>query len=875
MVDHWPLTGRENELDALLEALKSGARSVIVTGDAGVGKSRLLEELAAQAKRRVIRITGFAATRDIPFGATSSWLGTAPPDPALLIESVLATIAGDRTPGTAPPLVLVDDAQWLDDVSATVVNRLASRRLASVVVALRTLSDAPDPIVAMHRDPNVDHLPLASLSVTETEDLLAGVLGGRLHRQTAQELWKLTSGNLLYVREITTADVASGKLARDAGGEWVWDGGPSVADSLTELIGAQLGRLDETTTELVDVLAIAGTLGVDALGSVHGLSTADVERAVADHLVVVDAETGTARLVHPLYAEVRLQRMGRLRRSRLQSAVADALGAHPSGNPRDAMLRAVAAMESGAAHDPGLYLAGAAAASAWCDLDLTLTLARAAIDAGGGFPAEMMLAYHLTTANQGAEADRALAALLARPDLSPDQTMLLAYMYAGNRFWVMQRPDEAERILADAIAAAEPDTNLSTLISLRGAFASYLGHHDDALRLTAEALEDPSLIGMPHIFCAMGRTISLGAMGHYTRLDEFRRRAHEDAAISVPGSIRYTLMTLELQAHAIAGDLTTATEIADTYSTEADDLPGFARTLTTYMRGYAAYFRGEVTEATDCIRGVVARLADDPRATPGWEYACRNRLAALYAMAGNTERAAEHHAWIADHPHPAIAYVDTELLVSRGWAAAAAGQVSQAIACAGAAAELARDRGESGNEVLALQHATQWGDASTAVRLAELAHLTDGPRPPLAARHARALADRDADGLWECSHDWTAMGDSVAAVDAAAQAAVLFRAADRRGQAQLAGDAAARTAADRGFSTPALRAMTAPAELTRREAEIVAQVAQGLSNREIADRLGLSSRTVEGHIYRAMTKTDCSNRSELAALIDERHDSVS
>jgi DNA-binding NarL/FixJ family response regulator len=57
--------------------------------------------------------------------------------------------------------------------------------------------------------------------------------------------------------------------------------------------------------------------------------------------------------------------------------------------------------------------------------------------------------------------------------------------------------------------------------------------------------------------------------------------------------------------------------------------------------------------------------------------------------------------------------------------------------------------------------------------------------------------------------------------------------------------------------------MSAPAELTRREWEIVGLIARGLTNRQIADRLGLSTRTVEGHIYRAMGKTNCGDRTEL------------
>ncbi len=867
MVEQWPLTGRDTELDALIGALRSNASGVVVTGDAGVGKSRLLGEFAhEESRRRIVRITGFTATRDIPFGATSAWLGTAPPDPTALVQAAIAAIAGDPEPGTALPIVIVDDAQWLDDASAMAVNRLAIRHLAFVVVALRTLDGAPDAIVELWRDDAVDHLPLQPLTFDETRTLLTRVLRGRLHRQTADELWTITGGNLLYIREIVNADLATGRLTTTAD-EISWAGPSTVTETLTELIDQQLGTIDEPLTDLIDVLAIAGALHRDTLGAVHGLSPDLVERAQRADLIVVDDDPPTVRLVHPLYAEIRLHRLGRLRRSRLQSTLADAMGIHRTGNPRDDMLRAVLALESGGEHDPDLFLVGAGAASAWCDIPLTLSLAQAAVAAGAGFPAEMMYAYHLTVANQGPQADAALAALLAKPGLPADTSTLLSFMHAGNRFWVMQRPEEAEQIVAEAIAAASPDADTVSLTALRGAIAAYRGRHDDAQKFTAQALDDPGLAGIPHIFCAMGRTISLGATGRYSAIEQYRQRAHDDAAVSVPGSIRYSLLTLELQAAGIAGDLAAADEIARSRRDEADDLPGFARTLTTYMRGYAAYFHGHVADAADCIRGVVARLAADPRATPGWEYACRTRLATLYALAGNVAKADEHHRWIEHNPHPAIGYIAAEILLSRGWREAAAAQVSRALDYAAQAAALARERGEAANEVTALQVTTQWGDgAAAAARLAELAESVDGPRAGLAARYARALADRDADELWAASGAWAALGDQIAAADSAAQASAEFTAADRHALARLAGDTARRTAAAHGFVTPALRAMAAPAQLSRREWEIVELLAGGRTNRDIAERLDISTRTVEGHIYRAMGKTDCESRAELAAL---------
>ena len=74
-----------------------------------------------------------------------------------------------------------------------------------------------------------------------------------------------------------------------------------------------------------------------------------------------------------------------------------------------------------------------------------------------------------------------------------------------------------------------------------------------------------------------------------------------------------------------------------------------------------------------------------------------------------------------------------------------------------------------------------------------------------------------------------------------------------------------------GISTPALRQVSEPLPLTAREREIVRLLGSGLTTREVADRLCVSARTVEGHIYRAMNKTGSTTREELIRLLSPPH----
>jgi DNA-binding CsgD family transcriptional regulator len=169
---------------------------------------------------------------------------------------------------------------------------------------------------------------------------------------------------------------------------------------------------------------------------------------------------------------------------------------------------------------------------------------------------------------------------------------------------------------------------------------------------------------------------------------------------------------------------------------------------------------------------------------------------------------------------------------------------------------------------MCLQTATQFGDGSTAPRLRELAGIVEGPRAGVAARFATALQTGDGPQLSSVSEDFERMGDLIAAIDAAAHAAVVYRREDRRGTSLRYMTRAEKLAEHcGGADTPALRQAIQRLPLTDREREIAMLLGEGLTSPSIARRLTLSVRTVEGHIYRAMGKTGATSRDELAGLV--------
>jgi DNA-binding CsgD family transcriptional regulator len=188
-----------------------------------------------------------------------------------------------------------------------------------------------------------------------------------------------------------------------------------------------------------------------------------------------------------------------------------------------------------------------------------------------------------------------------------------------------------------------------------------------------------------------------------------------------------------------------------------------------------------------------------------------------------------------------------------------------------AAAERASAKGQFAAEVLCLQTAAQFGDRSGLVRLRELDKIVEGPRVRVAARFSAAMSNGNAAELAAVSEEFERMGDLIAAVDAAAQAALAYRSQGMRGSA-LGCATRAGVLAEQcgGASTPALSQVSEPLPFTDREREIVTLIGEGLSNRVVAERLTLSVRTVESHIYRAMAKTGTTSRDELGALVARR-----
>jgi DNA-binding CsgD family transcriptional regulator len=166
-----------------------------------------------------------------------------------------------------------------------------------------------------------------------------------------------------------------------------------------------------------------------------------------------------------------------------------------------------------------------------------------------------------------------------------------------------------------------------------------------------------------------------------------------------------------------------------------------------------------------------------------------------------------------------------------------------------------------------IQVAAQWGDGSGASRARELAEALALPLVDTVARHAESLQSGDGEALLAVSADYRAIGDQATAADAAAQAGAVFTRGGQRSRGLYAAAIAQELAKEcGGLCTPALRSPLG-VPLTGRQRDVIELVVAGLSNREIADRLVMSVRTVEGHVYRACQRVGAQTREQLATII--------
>ena len=921
------LQGRRREcavLDELIEGVRAGqSRALVVRGESGVGKTALLEYLAAHATGcRVARAPGVQSEMELAFAALHQLcapmldrldllpdpqreaLGTAfgitsgpPPDRFLIGLAVLSLLSD--TAGKMPLVCLIDDQQWLDRASAQVLAFVARRLDAEsvgLVFAVRAAARAVGDELA-----GLPVLEVDGLRGGDARALLDSVLTGPVDARVLDRIVAETRGNPLALLELPGA-LTQEELA----GGFGLPGAAALSGRIEESYQRQLYALPAQTRRLVQ-LAAADPVGdpllvwraAERLGIGPGAATPGAEAGLV--------EFGTqVRFRHPLVRSIAYRSASLRERHEVHRALAEATD--PGADP-DRRAWHLAQAAPGPDDDVAAELersasraearGGMAAAAAF--LERAALLTREA-----GRRAQRLLAA--ARAKRAAGALDAALGLLAAVQTGPRDALLTAQaeQLRGQIALDQRRGSDAARMLLGAARSFEPlDRGLAreTYLEALWEAAMLAGDVDEAgdVRQAAEAaLASPPGPGPPRPV-----DVLLGALA---------LRFTQGYVAAAPALSRALELVLGLNLNADAGGasrwlLSSGGRISQIIAVHLWDF-----------------------ESWHALAARQARLARDAGALVHLQFAL-NYLARTQLLRGDLAAASlmieENHLIAEATGNPAVA--DTEVMLAawrgrepearelieataREAAASGLGRLAGFAGCASSVLynglgrhDLARDaawqaleRGQLGHGPLVVgelaEAAARTGDAAAARAardwLAERtrvvstewargvearigALLEEGETAERGYRESIALLRRTRlRGELARSHllygEWLRRANR--RMDAREQLRTAHTMLEAMGIEAFAGRArrellstgetVRKRTGDQGAG-----ATGADNALTAQEAQVARLAREGLSNPEIGSRLFISSRTVQYHLRKVFTKLGISSRGQLHRVL--------
>ena len=366
------IIGRDRELreiEAVRERAASGQPQVVVVrGEAGIGKSRLVDEVAGRARvagDRVLHGTcldldgdgvpylpivsalrGVVRPGDDPmldplFGSRADAgrnAGAAPSgaDRARLFERFLGLLG--ELSAEAPVLAVIEDAHWIDpatrDLLTFLVRNVTSERVTAILTCRSEDLPRGDPIAAWLADigrvPAATRIELERLAASDVLDQLEAIAGEPLDPSIAAEIARRSDGHPLFAEELLAAEPAD-----------------AMPPSLVDILLARVASLTDETLAVARAAAVAGGDMDEALiARVLEQPEADLATAVreaVDRGVVVATAEGSHRFRHDLFREVIERELTGGERRHLHERIARALEADPRpGGPTPAAVAEIA-----------------------------------------------------------------------------------------------------------------------------------------------------------------------------------------------------------------------------------------------------------------------------------------------------------------------------------------------------------------------------------------------------------------------------------------------------------------------------------------------------------------------------------------------------
>ena len=834
---------------------------VVLRGEAGVGKSRLVEETIAELRPSAWvahRFVGASAAREIPFGALFELL---PTDRAMGPAQLLAEVERRLLEGAqGRRLVLVlDDVAWFDDTSLLLVAGLVRRSRAVALLTARSTDDLPESIDGLLTEGLLEQWLVEPLDQPHTGALLEQLVGAPVTPPIVDDLHGRSGGNPLLLRELVFDALENGAIGV-CDGSAVLTGPLHPGIRVQQTVLARTQRLSAPAQELLGWLAVSGGLDLSILDRDEHEAVGELER---HGFLAVDGRSGqiVARPGHALIAEAIAESMPTHRRGATLQLLANRIADAADPSPGMA-LRAAEWLRSLDIDPPPALAERALVEGMRClALDLSDWIARRALDVRDR--PEILL--QLADINRlGARIDRALDLLdrleptLSSDDLRAYATEIRAKILSHHH----GRADEAAALLEAAARDLHDPALRKRLRVMAQGLGGHLGSFDEVLAETGRRLRRPSHDPKDtfwtqyfHIFAGAMTGRSAGAEGV---IDDALTLAPSvddagDDVVDVLWSMRsfvhaqrgtLRLGRRETQARIETCDAAQTTNICTStfflpLLWHAGDLGGVRHHAERVLLGDAGPDSwGIAPIATSMTLRAALLTGDDDGA--------RTLLRALPDQGGD-ERTAPF------------------VTIGRVSALRSEGQFEDAAKLAREAVRRATDTTHGSFAVWVLRASLDAADPDGAADLVDAAPTdVDGPLLLTMLRHARAVAAQDVEALASVVTDYQRSGAHLDAADAALHAAVVADPSTVQARRWVARGILLASRIDGArFSIPEV-----PDALSPKELEVAAMALSMPSNRDIADSLVVSKRTVDNHLYRCYRKLDVGSRAELSAVLE-------
>ncbi|KRE34690.1 LuxR family transcriptional regulator [Mycobacterium sp. Soil538] len=859
----WQLLDRPREFDAVRSALTgTGSYGVVLVGDAGVGKTTLARSVTESLRSQVHWVASTESSRSIPLGVFAHLVGgSSSRDATALLASARESLVAQGN-----SIVGVDDAHLLDELSATLLHQMAVDQTGRILATVRSGEPVPDAVTSLWKDGYLRRIELQPFTKQQSVQLVESVIGGRLEGLSADLMWESSGGNPLFLRHLVEGSIDAGTLKR-VDDVWQLRGPTAVPSGLVALLESRLEHAGDAVMTALKLLALCEPLDIDALTELAGDAAVDDAEMRGLVRFQQDGPVLNARFSHPLVGDVVRSKVGRAAERRLKGQVVQILRRRGLDTAASRIRMAQLSIDSDQPVDTELLTSAAKDAIYLSNLPLGERLARRAFERTGSLADGALLSRALLWQGKPAAAD-AILAQFAPADLDEVQLVQWGVPRASTLFWSMSEVGAAHEVLALVNERVRHPALRLILDATAAAMAVHENNIEAGIAEALRVLADPQAPDQAVEFAAFAAGLAMPVAGRGDEFEPIAARCRAEQK-TTDGMIRVMVRYCDVLALTHTGRFRLAEKRAADYADFSSVGQFLAWAIAKIMAGVVATARGDFPEVISSIEQALAALsAESPLP---WQLPGRLLLARAYAALGRIGEAERVLTDAAEHSGPSMELHEPQRLVSRSWYAAAKGMERNAVELARAAADNAHRSGQYALEAEALHHATRFGDRTTAARLAELADLVHGNLAALYARHAAAAAEADAAALDAVSTEFERAGVLLSAADAAAQAAALHDAAGDRRRTSESGATALRLAeACGGATTPAIRTAARPLPLTPREREIAELVSAGLSNREVAEQLTLSVRTVEGHVYRACFKLDVADRDELARVVGKK-----